>query len=86
MKRSKIFVESSHFLNFAPGVSPRDKLFNLQKKIKTTNYSKAHLLYMLSSEYEEMFICFVQFWSRRPVSLGWVQGTEFHFYAAFKSS
>ena len=34
---------------------------------------------------EEMFICFVQFWSRRPVSLGCVQGTEFH-YAAFKSS
>ena len=84
MKRSKIFVESSHVMNIAVYLLEFNCLI-CEKKIKTTNYSKAHLLCLLSSEYEEICICFVQFWSRRPVSLGCLQGTEFH-YAAFKFS
>ena len=84
MKRYKICVESSHFMNIAVYLLEFNCLIS-GKKIKTTNYSKAHLLYMLSSEYEEICICFVQFWSRRPVSLGRIQSTEFH-CAAFKSS
>ena len=59
-------------------------MFDIQKN-QDLNYSNAHLLYRLPNEYEELFICFVKFWSQPPVSLDCSRGTKFH-YAAFNSS
>ena len=60
-------------------------MIGMRKKIRTANYTKAHLLYRKANEYEYIFICFVKFRSRPPVSLNCFQGQEFR-AAAFYSS
>ena len=52
VKTSTLFGESSHFLNFALSVSPRDLMIGMRKKIRTANYTKAHLFYRKANEYE----------------------------------
>ena len=52
--RFKMFGESSHLLNFAFCVSPREKCL-ICKKNQTTQNSKELLLYMLANEYKETF-------------------------------
>ena len=44
-------------------------MFDMRKESGSHKFYKAHLLYRLSNEYEEIFICFVKFWSRPLVSL-----------------
>ena len=56
-----------------------------EKKIRSTNCLKAHLLCRLANEYEEKFTSNVNFWSRPPVSLNFSLGPGFH-EAAFYSS
>ena len=53
MKRSKLLGESSHFLNLL------EIKCLVCVKIRTTNFSKAHLLYRLSYDNEALFICFI---------------------------
>ena len=55
------------------------------QKIRTIQHLKAHLLYRLAYEYEEMFTCFVKFWSRPPVSKDYSLGPEFHEVALYSS-
>ena len=60
-------------------------MIDMQKKIRTSNYTKAHLMYRKAFEYEEIFICFLKLRSRPHVSSNCSQGPEFP-EAAFYSN
>ena len=55
------------------------------EKIRSTNYSKAHLLCRLANEYEENLPDFLKILSRPPVSLNCSKGHGFHEAAFYLS-
>ena len=78
------FGESWYFGILLSAYLLESKSLICQKNQDHTKF-KGTFLCMLVNKYDEIFICFVKFWARHPVSLNCSQGPEFY-DAAFNSS